>query len=72
MEVAIAIILIAIYLGLIYLFFVYIASYVILFGTIFLFAAVFWNYFQAIGESLFWGTGWVDSPVGPEPAYKNL
>jgi Double-GTPase 2 len=60
-----------VYVLAIWWFFEYIAPFLAILGAAALTGVVLWNYCRALGESLIWGTGFVDSPVPPEPAFKN-
>lgn len=62
---------IALYIWGVVLFFQYVALYVFGLGSIAMTGAVFVNYFRALGDNLFWGTGWPDSPHGDEPAFRQ-
>jgi hypothetical protein len=69
--IVIALGLIALYIWGIVLFFQYVALYVFGLGGLAMTGAVFVNYFRALGDNLFWGTGWSDGPNGPEPAFRQ-
>ncbi len=62
---------IALYIWGVVLFFQYVALYVFGLGAVAMTGAVFVNYFRALGDNLFWGTGWPDSPHGNEPAFRQ-
>ena len=71
MEIVIALAIVALYIWGIILFFQYVAIYVFGLGAVVMTCAVFVIYFRSLGGSLFWGTGWPDSPNGPEPAFRQ-
>lgn len=61
----------ALYCFLIYLFFRYVALYLLAIGGGILSAAAVWLYVKSAGRVLFMGRGAPDAPIGPEPAFKQ-
>jgi len=71
MQIILIIGLIVLYIYLIYLFFAYVAPFIIAIGSIILTLAMMWRYFRALGSNLLWGEGWLEVPSAGEPAYHD-
>ena len=68
----IIIILIAICLYLLYLYVLfYISMFLFPIGCVVLIGMALWNYLKTVYEEMLIGKGWIDSPTGSEPAFKQ-
>ena len=66
----IALLVIALYLAYLYVVFV-ISGFLFPFGCVVLVGAVLFNYLTTMWREMIVGQGWIDTPVGPEPAFRQ-